>query len=161
MFHCCPLAVFFYRDHSCRSGFGISERVRMDGKIEPIHRLFFRNQKFFVTIQRFFSGWIVLGGWAETSQLHRSGAPVTPLWACGATPCGGSCPRILSCRDPRGGTMPRGRPQASWLRYVESCLRDTGLAGLTSAWTTARRRPKDYRCKVDAATRCSGVCPHT
>ena len=23
------------------------------------------------------------------------------------------------------------------------------------------RRPKEYRRKVDAATRCSGVCPHT
>ena len=28
-------------------------------------------------------------------------------------------------------------------------------------WTMARRRPKDYRRKVDAATRFSGVCPHT
>ena len=57
--------------------------------------------------------------------------------------------------------MPRGRPQASWLRQAESYLRDTGMAGLASAWAMARRRPKEYRRKVDAATRCSGVCPHT
>ena len=51
-----------------------------------------------------------------------------------------------------------GHPHASWLRQVESYLKDTGMA---SAWAMARRRPKEYRRKVDAATRCSGVCPHT
>ena len=69
--------------------------------------------------------------------------------------------RILSCRDPRGWSMPKGRPHSSWLRKVESYLKDTGMAGLASAWAMARRRPKEYRRKVDAATRCSGVCPHT
>ena len=44
---------------------------------------------------------------------------------------------------------------------VESYLRDTGMAGVASDWVMARRRPKEYRRKVDAATRCSGVCPHT
>ena len=68
------------------------------------------------------------------------------------------CHRILSYRDPRGWSMLRGRPHASWLRQVESYLKDAGLA---SAWAMARRRPKEYRRKVDAATRCSGVCPHT
>ena len=43
---------------------------------------------------------------------------------------------------------------------TEAYLKDTGMAGLTSAWAMARRRPKEYRLKVDAATRCSGVCPH-
>ena len=60
--------------------------------------------------------------------------------------------------------MPRGRPHASWLRKVESYLKDAGMAGmagLASAWAMARRRPKEYRRKVDAPTRCSGVCPHT
>ena len=47
--------------------------------------------------------------------------------------------RILSCRDPRGWTMPR--PHASYLRQVESHLRDTGMADLASAWVMARRRP--------------------
>ena len=63
--------------------------------------------------------------------------------------------------DPRGWTMSRGRPHASWLRQVESYLKFAGMAGLASAWTMARRRPKEYRRKVDAATRCSCVCPHT
>ena len=48
-----------------------------------------------------------------------------------------------------------------WLRQVESYLRDMGMAGLASAWAIARRRPKEYRHKLDAAARCSGVCPHT
>ena len=30
--------------------------------------------------------------------------------------------RILSRQDPRGWTMPRWRPHASWLRHVESYL---------------------------------------
>ena len=62
----------------------------------------------------------------------------------------------------RGGlSMPRGRPHASWLRKVKSYLKDAGVAGLASAWAMPRRRPKEYRRKVDAATRCSGVCLHT
>ena len=68
---------------------------------------------------------------------------------------------ILFCRDPRGWSMPSGRPHASWLRKVVSYLKDADIAGLASAWAMARRRPKEYRRKVDAATRCSGVCPHT
>ena len=66
--------------------------------------------------------------------------------------------RILSCRDPRGWSMPRGRPQASWLRQVEAYLKDTGMAGLTTAWAMARR-PGEYSRKV--LPRSSGVCPHT
>ena len=68
---------------------------------------------------------------------------------------------ITSPSDPRGWSMPRGRPHASWLRQVESYLKDAGMAGLASVWAMARRRPKEYRRKVDAATRCSRVCPHT
>ena len=35
------------------------------------------------------------------------------------------------------------------------------MAGLASAWALARRRLKEYCHKVDAGTRCSGVCPNT
>ena len=49
--------------------------------------------------------------------------------------------RVLSCRDRRGWSVPRGRPHASWLRQVESYLKDAGMAGLASAWAMARRRP--------------------
>ena len=69
--------------------------------------------------------------------------------------------QILFYRDPRGWSMPRVRSHASWLRKVESYLKDGGMACLASAWAMARRRPKEYRRKVDAATRCSCVCPHT
>ena len=48
--------------------------------------------------------------------------------------------------------MPRGRPH-------ESYLKDAGMAGLATAWAMARRRPKEYRRKVDAATRCSAYAP--
>ena len=51
-----------------------------------------------------------------------------------------------------------GRPHASWLRQVDSYLKDMGMMGLAPAWAIARWRPKEYRRKVDAATRCSGVC---
>ena len=42
---------------------------------------------------------------------------------------------------------------------TEAYLKDTGMAGLASAWAMARRRPKVYHRKFDAATRCSGVRP--
>ena len=38
-------------------------------------------------------------------------------------------------------TGPSGRPQVSLLRKVESYLKDTGMAGLASAWAMARRSP--------------------
>ena len=41
--------------------------------------------------------------------------------------------RIFACRDPRGWSMPRGRQHTSWLRKVESYLKDAGMAGLASA----------------------------
>ena len=53
------------------------------------------------------------------------------------------------------------RPQASCLRHVEAYLKDMDMAGLASTLAMARRRTKEYRRKVDAATRCSCVCPHT
>ena len=92
------------------------------------------------------------------------GIRTTPLWACGVTPCEGSH-RILFCRDLSGWTMPMGRAHASLLcqsiTVVEFYRRDMGIAGLASAWAMARRKPKEYRRKVDAAMHCSGVCPHT
>ena len=56
--------------------------------------------------------------------------------------------------------MPRVRPHASWLRQVQSYLKDTGMTSLVSAWAMARWRPKEYRRKVDEGTRCSSVCPY-
>ena len=44
---------------------------------------------------------------------------------------------------------------------TEAYLKDTGMTGLASVWAMARRMTKEYRRKVDAATRCSGVCSHT
>ena len=44
---------------------------------------------------------------------------------------------------------------------TEAYLKDMGMTSLASALAMARRRAKEYRRKVDAATRCSGVCSHT
>ena len=64
-------------------------------------------------------------------------------------------PILVIARDPRTWSMPRSRPLASWLRQVKIYLRD-----VWDAWASTRRRRKVYFCKVDAATRCSGVCHH-
>ena len=56
--------------------------------------------------------------------------------------------------------MPRGRPRAPWLRQVEGYLAYI-VPSLASAWAMARRRPKQYSRKVDAATHCSGLCVNT
>ena len=44
---------------------------------------------------------------------------------------------------------------------TEAYLKDMGMTDLPSVWVMARRRPKEYRRKLDAATRCSGVWPRT
>ena len=44
---------------------------------------------------------------------------------------------------------------------TEAYLKDMGMTGLASAWAMTRRRTKEYRRMVDAATRRSGVCSHT
>ena len=44
---------------------------------------------------------------------------------------------------------------------TEVYLKDTGMTGLSSDWAMARWKPKEYRHKVDVATCCSDVCPHT
>ena len=82
-------------------------------------------------------------------------------WHVARLPAEDRAHRIRSWRDTRGWTIPSGRPHSSCLRQVESYLKDTGMAGLVSALPMARRRPRDYRRKVDAATSCSGVWPHT
>ena len=42
---------------------------------------------------------------------------------------------------------------------TEVYLRNMGMTGPASAWAMARRRTKEYRREVDAATRCSGLFP--
>ena len=83
--------------------------------------------------------------------------------------------RTYGCSSPQWGSRPSDsflsrteglyhaerRPQASWLRQMESHSKDTGMAGLASVLAMAKRTTKEYRRKVDAATRCSGVWPHT
>ena len=68
--------------------------------------------------------------------------------------------RILNARDPRGWVRPVGRPRLSWLQQMDGHLEDLGM-GRAAARRLAIRRPKEFRKKVDAATRCRGVCPHT
>ena len=42
---------------------------------------------------------------------------------------------------------------------TEAYLKDMGMTGLASVWAMARRRTKEYRHKVDAATPCYDVHP--
>ena len=50
-------------------------------------------------------------------------------------------------------------PACFVLRPMESYLKDMGMADQASAWAMVKRRPKEYCRKLDAATRCSSVCP--
>ena len=68
--------------------------------------------------------------------------------------------QILSAREPREWRRPMGRPRASWLEQVDQHLKETGM-GQASACGMARRRPLEYRQKVDAVTCCSGAYSHT
>ena len=68
--------------------------------------------------------------------------------------------QILSARESREWRRPMGRPRASWLQQVDRHLKEIGM-GQASAWGMARRRPLEYRRKVDTAMRCSGACSHT
>ncbi len=68
--------------------------------------------------------------------------------------------QILSARKPHEWRRPMGRPRASWLQQVDRHLKEMGM-GQASDWGIARRRPVEYRRKVDAATRCSRPCSHT
>ena len=65
-------------------------------------------------------------------------------------------PPIESCPvGIRGVEQCQGGARVLQLRQVESCLKDMGMTGLASAWAMARRRTKEYRRKLDAATPCS------
>ena len=63
--------------------------------------------------------------------------------------------QILSARESREWRRPMGRPRASWLQQVDRHLKEMGM-GQASAWGMARRRPLEYRRKVDAVMRCCG-----
>ena len=66
---------------------------------------------------------------------------------------------ILFAREPAGRTRPVGRPHDTWLRQMDRHFAGAGM-GRVAAWRMAIRRPKEYRSKVDAATRCCGACSH-
>ena len=68
--------------------------------------------------------------------------------------------QILSAREPHEWRRPMGRPCASWLQQVDQHLKEMGM-GQASAWGMARRRPLEFRRKVDAATHRSCACSHT
>ena len=68
--------------------------------------------------------------------------------------------QILSAREPREWRSPTGGPLALWLHQVDRHLKEMGMRQ-ASACGIARRRPLEYRRKVDAATRCLCACSHT
>ena len=68
--------------------------------------------------------------------------------------------QIPSARESCEWRRPMGQPRASWLQQVDRHLKEIGIAQ-ASAWGMARRRPLEYRRKVDTATRSSGTCSPT
>ena len=68
--------------------------------------------------------------------------------------------QILSAREPCEWRRPTGRQHASWLQQVDQHLKEMGM-GEASAWGMVRRRPLEYRQKVDAVTCFSGACSNT
>ena len=68
--------------------------------------------------------------------------------------------QILSARESREWRRLMGRPCALWVQQVDRHFKEMGM-GQASAWGMARRRPLEYRRKVDAETRCSSTCSHT
>ncbi len=67
--------------------------------------------------------------------------------------------QALFAEDPDGWKRPVGRPHASWSQQVGRYLSEMDL-DWESARGMAKEDPRRYRLLVDAATRCSGVCPH-
>ena len=70
--------------------------------------------------------------------------------------------QILSARKPRPGqgTGRRGGQRSTWLSEVDHKFLGVGM-GQVVAWRMASRRPKEYRKKVDAATRYCSACSPT
>ena len=75
-------------------------------------------------------------------------------------PAGDPAGRILSVREPAVRTRLVGRPYDTWLRQMDRHFAGVGM-GRMAAWRMAIRRPKGYRLKVDAATRCQGACSNS
>jgi sorting nexin-29 len=68
--------------------------------------------------------------------------------------------QVLSAKTPATWKRPRGRPRATWLNQIDGHCRELGI-GRELAWGLAKRDPAGWRSRVNAATRCFGVCSHT
>jgi hypothetical protein len=74
-------------------------------------------------------------------------------------PAGDPAGRIFSTREPADRTRRVGRPHDTGLRQMDRHFAGVGM-GRVAAWRMAIRRLKEYRSKVDAATRCRSACFH-
>ena len=68
--------------------------------------------------------------------------------------------QILSYRKPRHWTGHQGGQRPTWLSEVDHKFGELGM-GQVAAWRMASRRPREYRKKVDAATRYCSACSPT
>ena len=68
--------------------------------------------------------------------------------------------QILTCKDPRGWTRPRGRPRASWLRQLGTYMNEWSI-GPAHARTIARSKPREWSKRVGAAKCRRGTCSRT
>ena len=67
------------------------------------------------------------------------------LRACGAALCGGSRPSGSVSSGFEEMDHAEGPPHASWLRQVESYLRDMDMTDPAFAWDIASRKTREYR----------------
>ena len=65
--------------------------------------------------------------WSDPAYIMMISSGYRMLQSCCRDPRGWTMPRDWTM--PRGWTMSRGRPHASWLRQVESYLKDMGMTG--------------------------------
>ena len=68
--------------------------------------------------------------------------------------------QILSARKSGQWIGRRGHQRPTWLSGVDHKFREVGM-GQVATWGMASRRPKEYRKKVDAATRYCSACSPT
>ena len=85
------------------------------------------------------------GRQAATIHLHSSGSSTTLLRAWhppSTTSCKGSRPSDPVLSGSGDLDHARGHRHASWLRQVESYLKEMDMMGTAFAWTMVRRRPR-------------------
>ena len=110
--------------------------------------------------------WHDVGENYQNETWHR-GAPIAPrchvslrfYWHVARHPAKDPAHRILFCRDPRR----RAEEASTRFMFASDGVLSVGYGhcGPGVCLGDGQMKAEGVPCKVDAATRCSGVCPHT